>query len=766
MVDQVPLVVPFDNPQLCVASLVGGKGAKLSQLMAAGHRVPAGFCITVHAYRQFVQQNSLVRRIQMELGRKSRANTRWEELWDSALRIRAFFLSSDLSSDFLSDIADAYQDLPNSDRLVVRSSATDEDSTQSFAGLHESVVDVRGIDALYEAIRIVWASLWSDAALLYRAEMNLDPESSAMAVVVQQLVPGGPSGVAFARDPRDPSSDACIIEAVPGMNKQLVDGEIDPDRWILDRISGGVLEHRRGIRDNMAPDEALLNANDLATLLREVLAVEDLFRWAPDVEWTGRGGQLTLLQARPITTTGAHSADTERQWYLSLRPNQHRLKKLAEKVSDHLIPELMALGDELAQQRIEVLDDRGLALCVKERLEIVRHWRQVYIDDFIPLAHGVRQLGAFYNAAVKPDDPYEFMGLLEGEDMLASRRNRMLQELAEHVSTDSITQDTLQIYLTDVAESRGGTWEEAKERLYRTDGGRRFAKIFTDLMARFTDLAFNGDRLSTRPELFVHTILELSRDKAIKPVDARKQAEDRAIRHSLEDRLIRAVGQNHGDHAREMIEIGRLSWRLRDDDNILVGRLESQLVRALQITADRLLERGHLTEYERLSDRVSLILAEALLSPPSEPLRLNQSTKPDSEDLNISEGRPRQLVGQPAGPGIASGTACVVSSTADLLRIRRGQILVCDAIQPNMTHIVPLVSGIVERRGGMLIHGAIIARELGIPCVNGVADAVGLVRNGEILTVDGYLGIVTVGEPEFNLEGIPRDTTGKTVVDG
>ena len=76
----------------------------------------------------------------------------------------------------------------------------------------------------------------------------------------------------------------------------------------------------------------------------------------------------------------------------------------------------------------------------------------------------------------------------------------------------------------------------------------------------------------------------------------------------------------------------------------------------------------------------------------------------------------------------------------------------CDAIQPTMTHLVPLAAGIVERRGGMLIHGAIIAREMHVPCVNGIARAVDLLEDGEIVTVDGHLGIVTVGPPEFELE--------------
>jgi pyruvate,water dikinase len=85
-------------------------------------------------------------------------------------------------------------------------------------------------------------------------------------------------------------------------------------------------------------------------------------------------------------------------------------------------------------------------------------------------------------------------------------------------------------------------------------------------------------------------------------------------------------------------------------------------------------------------------------------------------------------------------------------KFKAGEILVCDAIQPNLTHLVPLASAIIERRGGMLIHGAIIAREMGIPCVNGIPKAADVINNGDLVTVDGHLGIVTLGAAEFDLE--------------
>jgi phosphoenolpyruvate synthase/pyruvate phosphate dikinase len=107
---------------------------------------------------------------------------------------------------------------------------------------------------------------------------------------------------------------------------------------------------------------------------------------------------------------------------------------------------------------------------------------------------------------------------------------------------------------------------------------------------------------------------------------------------------------------------------------------------------------------------------------------------------------PRQLVGQPAGPGIATGVARVIDGQEELLGFRGGDVLVCDALGPAMTFVIPLASAVVERRGGMLIHGAIIAREYGISCVTGVPDAARLIRTGMRLTVDGYLGIVRCGD--------------------
>jgi pyruvate,water dikinase len=187
--------------------------------------------------------------------------------------------------------------------------------------------------------------------------------------------------------------------------------------------------------------------------------------------------------------------------------------------------------------------------------------------------------------------------------------------------------------------------------------------------------------------------------------------------------------------AEEQLELGRASYRLRDNDNIYLGRVRAQFVRALE-------ELGRRKEREKLAPLSSAwaVDVESIIE------ELNRESLPVASD-RAREGflvRARQIVGQPAGPGLATGPARIIKGTAEALKFKRGEVMVCDAIDPTMTFIVPLAAAIVERRGGMLIHGSIIAREYGIPCVTGVPDATSLIETGEIVTVDGYLGIVVI----------------------
>jgi pyruvate,water dikinase len=731
----------------CADELVGGKTAKLGQLMRAGFRVPKGFCVTTTAYERYVSEAGLAKYVAMELGRKSLDDMRWEEIWDAALRIRSEFLRAEVPDVLAEQIGRALEDHVAGRAVAVRSSAPGEDSGQkSFAGLHESVVGVDGTDAVLDAVRTVWASLWSDAALLYRRELALDPMRSRMAVLIQEVIVEDCSGVGFGRDPREPKADCALIEAVPGQCALLVDGAVDPDRWTLQRSSGALIQWRPGDR-GQPQQEPLLDQGDLENLLGTMKRVEDLFAWPPDVEWTGRSEATVVLQARPITTLKPEAED-EREWYLSLRPGERRLSELADRVTEVLIPELELEGKRFAAEGLDQHDDHRLAAAIEDRLESLRKWKKVYRDEFIPFAHGVRQLAQYYNDTVRPADPYEFVALVRSQDMLAARRNQEMSRLATTLRENATLKDALADAVERISEASTASSPEWLEPVHSISGGIEFLAELDALTAEYMDITYGSERLLNRPDLLLHTLIELAADRGSES-DEEHQRADPA---ELELRFFEAVGPARRKEAAEVLRIGRLSWRLRDDDNLLLSRVESQLFRAVDLALDRLRTAGRLRGEARRSEDTLPTIVAALRDRDGTTLELPAPEQPISEAHGTTQEKPRQLVGQPAAPGLATGKVRRITATDDIKQFRAGEVLVCDAIQPMMTHLVPLAAGIVERRGGMLIHGAIIAREMQIPCVNGIARAPELLDDGEIVTVDGHLGIVTVGPPEFDLE--------------
>ncbi|MCU0734287.1 MAG: PEP-utilizing enzyme [Methylotetracoccus sp.] len=722
------------------ARLVGGKAANLSRLGRAGFNVAPGFCFTVEAYERFVREAKLDELLRMELQRKPLEAMRWEELWDTALRIRSAFVGCSFPITLSETVEHALNRYAAPAGWAVRSSAPGEDShAASFAGLHESVLPVHGTAAVLNGIRTVWASLWSDAALLYRRELGLDPGESRMAVLLQPVIDGRPSGVAFGCDPRTGDAGRIIVEAVPGRCADLVDGAVDPDHWTLDKRTGATLSQRSGNRNSEGAAGALLLSPAQLDAIRSALSeVEARFGWIPDVEWTWHQDALLLLQARPVTMPPSDPAD-QRPWYRSLKPSPARLKRLARRVTEQLIPELAAECDRLAAESLDRYPNTELAHAIRARRAAVDRWKDVYRQDFIPFAHGVRQFGVYYNDLVRPDDPFAFVILLGGENFLARQRDDALCGLARRVAERGALADALDQLLRDPGSIDR---ESFTQRIGRLPGGPAFLDAFDELCREHFDIAHEGVRLAERPEAILHTILERARMPR-----ARSLATEVADRERY---FLDAAGPARREEARALLDLARLSWRLRDDDNILIGRLESQWIRAVEAGAERLRRKERLTGTFAFSAELADRVADALQDP-SLAVNVPPTVAPPA-DPGHRATTARQLVGQPAAPGLAAAAARRIRDSADLLQFQAGEVLVCDAVQPTMTHLVPLAAAIVERRGGMLIHGAIIARELGIPCVNGVDRAMQQIRDGDWVTVDGYLGIVTLGHAEFDLE--------------
>lgn len=700
----------------------GGKAVALGRLARAGLPVPPGICITTDVYQQYLDSTGLRQRLPLLLERKLFSDMRWEELWDLGLRVRALFLNTPLPPGLAVKLTAGLSPLFDTLPVTVRSSAPAEDSASaSFAGLHDSFVNVCGLVAILDRLRLVWASLWSDRALLYRQELGLDPETSAMAVVVQELVVGDCSGVAFSRCPG--REELAVIETVWGLNQGLVDGDVEPDRLLLEPASGKVIERHSPPRMHacratdsgvhLAPlppkEQETTPLSDMAAtrVLSLLHQAEDLFGAPQDLEWTLRNDTLFALQSRPITTSETPKEGGERVWYLSLHRSISSLKGLRLTIEEELLPQMARDADRLATVNLVTLDDQGLTAAILERQQVLDGWETRYREVCIPMAHGIRLFGQVYNDRLRPDNPFAFLDLLAGDaGLLAVQRNRQLLELAGLLREDSNL----------AAKLREG---------YKPDPDSAFAVALADFTARFGDLAWVMGGATGGLQGLTTLLLEM----------AAAQHADPTIRHRPDDGVfLNTFAPAEQEFGRELLEVGRASYRLRDNDNLFIGRLTERLQEAKGEAARRLTVQNNnglaglpAPVRERVTKRLTPATATA------------QNQRSAGARLQA-----RQLVGQPAGPGLGQGSARVISNPSDLSSFKTGEILVCDAVDPNMTFVVPLAGGIVERRGGMLIHGAIIAREYGIPCVTGVPEATQLIRTGDRLTVDGFLGLVIV----------------------
>lgn len=277
--------------------VLGGKGARLAEMMNAGLSVPPGFCITVHALREHLRDSGVTG-------------------GDDFAVVRAQLAATPLPAELARDIVSAYERIGRP-RVAVRSSSIAEDSAaQSFAGQHDTILDVHGDEALLAAVKQCWASLWSERVRSYGRAGE-----PAMAVVVQMMVDADCAGVMFTVDPIE-GRDRIVIEACLGLGEGLVSARVPSDSFALDpktlqfidrqirykltrcaTVEPGVVATVTVPSDKReAPALTDDQARDLARL---GLQLKEMYGANQDVEWAIRNNALYLLQTRPVTTAVA-----------------------------------------------------------------------------------------------------------------------------------------------------------------------------------------------------------------------------------------------------------------------------------------------------------------------------------------------------------------------------------------------------------------------------------------------------------------------------
>jgi phosphohistidine swiveling domain-containing protein len=806
------------------ADAVGGKGLSLAVLARAGLPVPPGFCITTAAYRRLS-------------GQPPRS--------DPAL---------------CTTIAEAYRAL-GAGPVAVRSSATSEDGTvTSFAGQQETILDVRGEDAVVEAIGRCWASLHTDRAMAYRRHQGVDERGLAMAVVVQRLVPAEVSGVLFTRDPLDPSGRRLLVEASWGLGESVVSGRVTPDRYHVDRETGVVLERHIATKETLwSPDgpqpvpderrnEPCLDDARLGELAELGRRIETLYGDARDVEWAWADGRFWVLQARPITTGGMAELEQVRREEIAALAAKARpggtvwaSYNLAEVLPEPtpmtwaIVGRFMSgrggyglMYRDLGWQPDPSLDTEGVydLVCGRVYCNLSREPLVQYPE--LPLGYSFADLKAAPHRAIYP----QAMGfdrsratwrfwlglpvLVPGFILKHIRRQQQLNELARTFA-DRLRQEILPAFAAETAREAAvdlatletpALLERLEHWVRRTlhDFARDSLKptVFAAVaMEKLTQglagplgpeqarAAVNELAMGARPdpEADLGTAIaelaasRLGREEFLDRFGHRgahemelatpRWAED----HALLDRLVRnAAGERPAERDRKaawqnVADQAKLPAPVRAVLETEVDRLHTYL--GLRETAKHSLMRGYaqirriLVELDHCfhlgggiffltpDDLPRLLRGEDLSAEIARrrrrravALSLEVPQVLFSDDLEAI-GRPipvaaaERFQGVPLSAGVAEAPALVAAEpTAEVPA--EPYILVCPTTDPAWVPLFTRAKGLVMETGGVLSHGAIVAREFGLPAVAGLPNVLQRLRTGQRLRVDGGSGVVNV----------------------
>jgi pyruvate, water dikinase len=367
---------------------VGGKNSSLGEMIgglaAAGIRVPGGFATTADAYREFLAVDGLGERIEERIKALDPKNLKALEACGA--EVRSWILKTRFPASFEQEIRKYFQELEKQSSgetsYAVRSSATAEDLPDaSFAGQQESFLNIRGADNVLEAIRHVFASLYNDRAISYRAHQGFDHGAVALSAAVQQMVRSdlGASGVMFTLDTESGFRDVVFITAAYGLGEMVVQGAVNPDEFyvhkpmlekgrpaIVRRSLGSKLqkmvfgksgEAGRSTKVVEIP-EAERNAfslkdEEVLELARYAVAIEKHYGRPMDIEWgkDGADGRIYVLQARPETVKSRSRGVEERY---------------ALKGSSRVLSTGRAIGHKIGSGAVRVVADATHMSKVKE----------------------------------------------------------------------------------------------------------------------------------------------------------------------------------------------------------------------------------------------------------------------------------------------------------------------------------------------------------------------------------------------------------------
>jgi pyruvate,water dikinase len=835
-------VLSFQEIDRTQVAVVGGKGANLGELTRIeGIRVPAGFCVTTHGFRRILAEApSIDDRLDglSDLNPEDREAIR---ALSAELRqtIEGVPIADDVAAAITPHLARLGEHAPYS----VRSSATAEDSpTASFAGQHDTYLNVVGLPAILQHIGRCWASLFTERAVTYRLQNGIDNRKVHMAVVVQQMVFPQAAGVLFTADPITGNRKVSSVEATFGLGEALVSGLVNPDVYTVG--------HGEVVAKTIATERPALTDEEVVRLTELGRRIEGHFGSPQDIEWCLVDDGFHIVQSRPITTLFPipEAGDRENHVYVSVGHGQMmtdamkplglsfwqlttprpmaeaggRLfvdvtRALASSTSRAGLLEIFGRSDPLTGDALQTIVERGgfvpelpdedpggpqaagapapIEADPDIVAELIGHsWASIAALKREIRTKSGSALLEFILADIQelrrilfdPRSHQVFMAAMEAAWWL----NEQLEAwLGEKNAADTLTRsvpdnvtsemglalldvaDVIRPYPDVVAYLQRVKDEGFLDELPEHSGGREARDAIRAWLDEYGmrcvgEIDITRPRWSERPSTLVPLIL--SNVKNFEPGEGKRRFERglHDARRKEEEVLERLRALPDGDpkaaETKRKIDLIRTFIGYREYPKY--GMVSRYFVykQALLEEAERLVQANVLREkediffltFQELHDAVRTNqVDDELIRRRRDEFRSFGSLMPprvltsDGEtiagDYRRDDVPAGALVGLPVSAGTIEGRARVIldMSEADL---EPGAILVTAYTDPSWTPLFVAIGGLVTEVGGLMTHGAVIAREYGLPAVVGVEHATRLIRDGQRIRVHGTTGFVEI----------------------
>ena len=856
-------VLDFQEIDQTQVAVVGGKGAHLGELSRIeGLHVPAGFCVTTHAFERIMAEASL---IDDRLDRLSRLKPDDREAIRAlSLKVRRTLEGIAIPDDLSAAVTSSLARLGEQAAYAVRSSATAEDlPTASFAGQHDTYLNVVGPAAILQHVSRCWASLFTERAVTYRLRNGFEHRTVHMAVVVQRMVFPQAAGILFTADPVSGNRKVGTVEASFGLGEALVSGLVNPDVYkvrdgevvtttigakrlaILAAPAGGTEEHT--IEPEQQEQSALTDPQvvRLAQLGRQI---EAHFGRPQDIEWCLADDGFHIVQSRPITTLFPipEAGDQENRVYVSVGHQQMMtdpMNPLGLSFWQMTTPRPMAeAGGRLFVDVTQILTSpvsrAGLLGALGKSDPLIRDALQTVLDrdDFIPslptegpgwappgegsaaietdpaivaelIARSEASLTAlkteirtksgpalldFILADIQEMrqiqfDPRSMQVIMAGMEATWWLNDQLQAWLGEKNAADVLTQsvpnnvtsemglalldvaDVIRPYPDVVAFLQQMKDDDIMEELPKLAGGREARDAIRAWLDKYGmrgvgEIDITRPRWSESPTTLLPLILGNIRN--FEPgAGARRFEQGRQEAMKKEQELLERLralpdGAPKAEETKRMIDRLRTFAGYREYPKY--GMVSRYFVykQALMEEAERLVQARVLGEkedifylrFQELHDVVRTNhVNEQLIRRRKDEFSTYQALRPprvltsDGEGIAGSYRRDDLPAGALVGLAVSAGT--IEGRARVILRLEQahleaGDILVTTYTDPSWTPLFVAIKGLVTEVGGLMTHGAVIAREYGLPAVVGVEHATQLIRDGQRIRVHGTDGYV------------------------